>query len=318
MDKNTTVYRQRRGKANESGKAMQAGRRLTAFAALCIITVYFAMIGSSVALRLEWIMKVQIVPVALSVSGSLILIWGLLTLLFGRIYCSMVCPAGITQDIAARLPRASSRLSRRHPYRYHQPHNRFRYAWLAVTVVTAAAGLSIILSLFDPDTAFSRIMTCLVRPLIDAGAGRTVAVGSAAGIVTALLTLAVIVIVPLRRGRLLCNTVCPVGAALSLVSRNSVYRMDINTDLCVNCGRCEGVCKAECIDYKEHSVDMSRCVVCFNCTAECENGAITYTRRRHHLSIPMLMKQPPQRAATMSAGPAARQSITSESTKSPQ
>ncbi len=63
----------------------------------------------------------------------------------------------------------------------------------------------------------------------------------------------------------ICNTLCPVGTILGCVSRNSAMRIDIDTDRCIQCRRCEHVCKAECIDMQSHVVDMSRCVVCFDC-----------------------------------------------------
>lgn len=297
MSKNPPVFRRDERDANGAGKALQTGRRVTAVVALSVMVVFFVMLGTSAALRLKWIADVQLMPVVLSVSGSLILFWALVTLLFGRVYCSMVCPTGILQDVAARVPRRSRRLKFRRGFRYHTAHNKFRYMWLAVTVLSAIAGMSMLMALLDPYGTFGRFMTYLLRPLIAVAKGETVVAGTIAGIAVAAVTLIAVVAVATKRGRLICNTVCPVGSALSLLSRHSVYGMDINTDACVNCGLCERVCKAECIDSKGHTVDMSRCVVCFNCTAVCDSGAITYTRRRHRLSIPMLMKVPGPRAA---------------------
>lgn len=297
-----TIYRRREGRGNGRGKALQLCRRLTAVVALSVVVLYFVMVGTSLALKLQWIEKIQIVPVALTVSGSMIAFWVVVTLLFGRVYCSMVCPAGILQDISARLPRIGKRPRKYRGYRYREAYNSFRYLWLAVIVVSAMLGLSLLLALFDPYCAFGRIMTYLLRPLIATASGGEVVVGTAAGIAVAVVTLVALVAVAIKRGRLLCNTLCPVGAALSLLSRHSVYGMDINTDTCVNCGLCEQVCKAECINAKWHTVDMSRCVVCFNCTAVCDSGSISYTRRKHKLSIPMLMRLPVTRVtATIEA-----------------
>lgn len=311
MSKQPSIYRRSEGCTNTGGKALQLGRRVTAVVALTLMTVYFVMIGTSAAIKFQWITRIQIVPAILSVSGSLILLWTAVTLLFGRVYCSMACPIGIVQDIAARMPRLSRKKQFRRSYRHHEAHNRFRYTWLALIVVSAVAGLSLMLALFDPYGTFGRIMTYLLRPLIDSGNGATMATGSIVGIVVAAIALTAIVIIPMKRGRLICNTVCPVGSVLSLLSRHSVYGMDINTDACVNCGLCARVCKAECIDTKSHTVDMSRCVVCFNCTAVCDSGAITYTRRRHRLSIPMLMKAPGERAAATIDAPGTHDAVNS-------
>lgn len=296
------IYRRSDSGSNSRGKGLQLCRRITAVVALSVMVLYFVLLGTSAALKLQWIATAQIVPLVLAVSGSLIAFWVIVTLLFGRVYCSMLCPMGITQDLVARIPRLSRKKRFRRGYRYHISHNRFRYLWLAIIVLSALSGLSLMLSLFDPYSAFGRIMTYLLRPLIEAVSGSTVVVGTLIGVAVAAATLVVVVVVAMKRGRLICNTICPVGSVLSLLGRHSVYGMDINTDACVNCGLCERVCKSECIDSKSHIVDMSRCVVCFNCAAVCDSGAITYTRRRHRLSIPMMMKIPgPRVTATIDA-----------------
>lgn len=298
MKENTTLYRKSHRKANSQGKALQLGRRVTAIVALTVMTLFFVMLGTSAALKLKWITGVQLVPVILSVSGSLILLWLLITILFGRVYCSMVCPTGIVQDLSARVPRRSRKLKFRRSYKFHAAHNKFRYIWLGLIILSSLAGMSMMLALFDPYATYGRFMTYLLRPLIATAQGGTIVAGTVTGIIIAAVTLTAVIAVSMKRGRLICNTVCPVGSLLSLVSRHSVFGMDINTDACVNCGLCERVCKAECINYKAHTVDMSRCVVCFDCTTVCDSGAITYTKRKHRLAIPMLMKVGGPRTAT--------------------
>lgn len=301
MGNKSTIYHNRRNGGISGGRLLQLGRRVTAVAALSIMVLFFVMLGTSAALKLKWIATIQIVPMALSVSGSLILFWLVVTLLFGRVYCSMVCPMGILQDLSARVPRRTRKLKFRRGYKYHAASNKFRYIWLGIIILSLIAGMSMLLALFDPYGAFGRFMTYLLRPLIAVAKGNEIVGGTLLGIVIAGVTFVAVVAVSMWRGRLICNTVCPVGSALSIVSRHSVFGMDINTDACVNCGLCARVCKAECIDARQHTVDMSRCVVCFNCTAVCDNGAITYTARKHRLAMPMLMKVPgPRAAATFS------------------
>jgi ferredoxin len=61
------------------------------------------------------------------------------------------------------------------------------------------------------------------------------------------------------------------------MSRISVFRIKIRTDLCTQCGKCSLVCKANCINIKDQEVDLSRCVGCFNCISSCPEGGIKYT-----------------------------------------
>ncbi len=269
---------------------------LVLLAACCSL---FTALSARVALGLDWVARLQLVPLALAGCTSALLAWVALTLLFGRLYCSWFCPMGAVQDIFARLPRLTRKLAFRHRYSYKRPLNRLRYAWLALVVAAWGVGVGLLLSLFDPYSAFGRVASRLIAPLWGWLWGNPVAFASVAAFAVAVVTLAAIGAAAAWRGRLYCNTLCPVGSALSLLSRHSLLHFDIDTDLCVNCGACGRVCKAECIDQADHVVDSSRCVMCFNCVAACNEKAIRYTANRKKLSIPLMQKV--QQPATSSA-----------------
>ena len=95
-------------------------------------------------------------------------------------------------------------------------------------------------------------------------------------LLTGLLTLVLIFACAWLWGRAYCNTVCPVGTTLGLVSRFALFRPVIDTDKCTSCGRCERGCRSSCIDAKAHKIDASRCVNCFDCLDNCQEGALTY------------------------------------------
>lgn len=263
-------------------------------AVLMFLSVALFLTGSAwgVALHFKWAARIQLVPVIMSVSITGIVILLAVTFIFGRIYCSTVCPMGFFQDVFARLLRHNRKAARRHRYRYVPARNVLRYSWLAIVTLTSAAGITILLTLTDPYSAFSRMAVCLVRPLIVTDTLVPLAAGTLTGIIVAASTFLGIALWSFRTGRSFCNTLCPAGAALSLCSRHSLYRMDINTDLCINCHLCEDLCKARCIDTRSHTVDASRCVVCFDCIGSCPAAAIRYTRHRFRLSIPMMIKVP--------------------------
>lgn len=222
-----------------------------------------------------FVSKMQLVPAIAACSVLWMMIWVAVTLIFGRIYCSTVCPAGALMDAVSRITRRRSKY-----YVYSKPHHRLRVVVVVAVVLSAFLGLSAVVAITDPYSAFTRMVSAIVRP---------VSVG-VAGLVVAVLTFIGIALVAYRRGRLICNTVCPVGTVLGGLSRFSVYHPDINTDLCTNCGRCADVCKAECIDLKDHVVDSTRCVVCFDCMDVCRDEAITYRRGNHRLAMPMLQR----------------------------
>lgn len=242
---------------------------LTSIRALAA-TAIFISVAAGVPCMLS---KMQIVPAIAACATLWLVIWFAVTIIAGRIYCSTICPTGALIDLIAKIS-----LRKKKYYKYSAPQNRLRLSALIIIIICTAAGLSAIASLFDPYSAFARIASAISRPL---------AIG-AGGLVTAVCTMALIIAVSWRRGRLICNTICPVGTLLGSVSKYSVYRADINTDLCTNCGKCSDACASECINLTDHVIDTSRCTVCFDCMAVCPDNAITYRRGRHQLTMPML------------------------------
>ena len=81
------------------------------------------------------------------------------------------------------------------------------------------------------------------------------------------------------RGRIYCNTLCPVGAVLSLLGRKPLYRITLLQEMCVCCGMCEAACKGGAINAKMKSVLAENCVMCFNCIGACKRGGVTIEKR---------------------------------------
>lgn len=266
---------------------------LLLFAAMVLLLVT---LESRIATAFGWVARIQIFPLALSGAITAIALWLGITLLFGRIYCSGICPMGVLQDIFIRSGRLTRRSRMHRRFRYSMPRNKTRYTILAIVAGSAVMGLTLFPSLFDPYSAFARIGSEILLPGAQWLSGQPVLVASALALAIAAVTLAAVALVAFRHGRLICNTVCPIGATLGLFSRWSLFHFDIDTDLCVNCRKCEHACKAGCIDVGSHVIDGSRCVNCFNCVEACDSHALRYTTRRKRLSIPMM--QPVNNAAS--------------------
>ena len=105
------------------------------------------------------------------------------------------------------------------------------------------------------------------------------------------------------KGRLYCNTVCPVGTFLGLLSRISLFRLGFDPASCKKCGKCVKSCKAQCLNLKEYKIDSSRCVACYDCVRSCSEGGIRYrwfTRVRQQIPA-QKKKVPPASAPSSSA-----------------
>ncbi|MDE6136017.1 MAG: 4Fe-4S binding protein [Muribaculaceae bacterium] len=241
--------------------------------------------------------RMQLLPAVLAGSAAWLLLWATATMALGRIYCSTACPMGALMDGVARLRMAWERGRVRRngvrgvrPYRWRAASVGGRYSLLAIVVLCMALGFSVVPAVTDPYSAYARMVVAACRPL-------GVSLLSA---VVAVATLVAVVSTAWRNGRFLCNTWCPVGSALSLVSRHSVWHMDVDTDLCVHCLKCVDACKAQCINPADMTVDTARCVVCFNCADVCEPGAMTFRRGQHRLVTPLMQRAEAPSAAAPS------------------
>jgi ferredoxin len=241
----------------------------------------------------HWAASTQFVPSVLgfaagSAAGVAALLVLASALLAGRLYCSFLCPLGVLQDVVSRLAaRWRPRL------RYAKPWNALRYGLLWATVLAILGGWGgAVLTLLDPYSNFGRITSGLIRPALAAANNAVVRLAGIAGLrilvhvripwagagvlAVPALALTVIAVVSARRGRLCCNTVCPVGTLLGLAARGATFRLAIDKAACRRCGDCVAVCKAQCIDLRTVTLDFSRCVTCFNCVGACRHGGIGY------------------------------------------
>ena len=239
--------------------------------------------------------QIQLVPALLAVNVTALVSIAAVTLLFGRIYCSTLCPLGVFQDLAISAARVVSKKR----FAYEPAHTVLRYGLLAVVGTAFAFGFAAVPALVDPYSMYGRIVTHLLLPAMyaanNAVAWATDSLGHPLvfkqeifirGILAfsvALVSLIAIGFLAAKWGRLYCNTVCPAGCLLALLSRRPLFRIVIDGDKCVGCGLCERACKASCIDAKACTVDVGRCVGCFDCLGACRKGAIRYTAARSAL-----------------------------------
>jgi polyferredoxin len=254
---------------------------------LALITLLFLDFTGTLHHWLSWMAKIQFLPAVLALNVGVIVALVVLTLIFGRIYCSVICPLGVFQDVLARLRRKKNK------YGYSKEVRWLRYPVLVLFVIALVAGVGAFFQLLAPYSAYGRIATMIFQPIWMLGNNLFAKVAENADsyafysvdvwmksmpvFIIALVTLIVLLVLAWRGGRTYCNTICPVGTILSFISRFSFLKIRFNADKCKNCSMCSKNCKAACIDYKTHTVDYSRCVVCGNCIDSCKFGALKYS-----------------------------------------
>ena len=237
----------------------------------------------------------QLIPAIMNGMIGLVLLWIVVTLLFGRLYCSAICPLGILQDVVLRVKKwfyRARKQKKKLRTAYERPHNIVRYSLLGLGAAGVLTGWTALILWLDPYSNFGRVAVAAFKPL---------AVGINNGLSSLLMRfgnyslyhyeilhlntfltvfgialLVLLVVLVWRKERIWCNTICPVGTFLGLISRFSLFRVSIDETKCNHCKLCSSDCKSRCIDEANFRVDASRCVACYNCLDKCKRDAIGY------------------------------------------
>lgn len=253
------------------------------------ITLLFLDFTGTIHAYFGWMAKIQFIPALLAVNAGIVIMLVLITFLFGRIYCSVVCPLGAFQDILSHW----SNKHKRNRFVYTPAKNILRIVVLVTFIILTVAGLTSIASLIAPYSAYGRIASNLFAPIYQSGnnllaylserldsyafySSNYVFMKSVVTFAVALITFIIIGVLAWRNGRTYCNTICPVGTILGFFSRFSLFKVTFDTSKCNGCKLCSKNCKASCINAEEHKIDYSRCVACMDCLHNCKQGAISY------------------------------------------
>ena len=253
------------------------------------ITLFFLDFTGTLHAWLGWMAKIQFLPAVLALNFGIVAGLLILTLLFGRVYCSVICPLGVMQDIISWI-HGKTKKKNRFRFNYSPAKNVLRYGVLVLFIAGLALGAHSIAIMIAPYSAYGRIAGNLFAPIyqwannglamiaerVDSYAfySTEVWMKSLPTFVVAAVTFAVIFVLAWKNGRTWCNTICPVGTVLGFLSRFSIFAPAIDSEKCHSCGLCGRRCKSSCIDMQNHQIDLSRCVACMDCIETCKGGAV--------------------------------------------
>ena len=268
-------------------------RLIVALVFFILITLLFLDFTGTLLGWFGWLAKIQFLPAVLALNVGVILLWVVLTLVFGRVYCSVICPLGVFQDVVSWF--SGRRKKKKYRFSYSPAVSWLRYGVLGVFIIAMIAGIGSVVALLAPYSSYGRIVSNLFAPVYQWGNNvlayfaersdsyafyeTSVWLKSLPTFIIAAGTFVVLVVLAWRNGRTYCNTICPVGTVLGFFSRYSLFRPEIDAEKCTNCSLCSRKCKAACINYKDHRIDYSRCVTCMDCIDSCKHGAISYKYR---------------------------------------
>lgn len=269
-------------------------RRILALIFFVGITLLFLDFTGTLHAWLGWMAKIQFLPAVLALNVGVVAILVALTLIFGRVYCSVICPLGVMQDGVSWL--SGRRKKKRYRFSYSPAVNWLRYSVFGIFILAVVLGIGSLVALLAPYSSFGRIVSNLFAPIYDWGNNllayiaerrnsyafysTDVWIRSIPTFIIAAVTFAILCALAWRNGRTYCNTICPVGTVLGFLSRFSLFKITIDRNKCIECGLCSRKCKAACINSKEHRIDYSRCVMCMDCLDTCTHDAIHYSLRK--------------------------------------
>lgn len=252
-----------------------------------LITLLFLDFSGALHAYFGWMAKLQFVPAILASSFVILIAIVVITVLFGRIYCSVICPLGIYQDGIAHI--AEKRKKKRYSFKRRK---KYSYGIGLIFFLLIAFGFTGVAIFIEPYSIFGRFASNLFSPVyrlinnvLAYFAERwnsyafyhvDVYIKSLPMFIIAIAYFLTISVLALVNGRWYCNNICPVGTVLGCLSKFSLFKPHFDEEKCVSCGLCEKNCRCSAIDSKKHEIDYSKCVACFNCISKCNKGAMKY------------------------------------------
>ena len=143
-------------------------RKIRIFAAtfcFVLITLLFLDFTGTIHAWFGWLAKIQFWPALLALNVGVVVGLIILTLLLGRVYCSVICPLGVLQDIISWFA------SKRKKYRFsYSPALKWvRYGTLVIFILACIAGIGSLVALISPYSAYGRIASNLFAPIYQEG-----------------------------------------------------------------------------------------------------------------------------------------------------
>lgn len=188
----------------------------------------------------------------------------------GRLICGFLCPFGFVQDLLHKIPLPKVTV----PNKLDRALRFLKYAVLVLFVLLLPVLAANRFGVGDPwfckyicpaGTLEGGIPLLLMNDGLRKAAG--VLFSWKTGVLVAVILGSVFI------SRFFCRYLCPLGAFYALFNRFAFYRMNVDKEKCVGCGKCEAVCPMA-VKVTEN-INCGECIRCGKCGAACPTGAIS-------------------------------------------
>jgi ferredoxin-type protein NapH len=186
----------------------------------------------------------------------------LATVVLGRVFCSWMCPVGFVLE----LNQWTNGLLKKSGIHRGLRIRDFRYALLALSMILAFLLAFPLISVFDPPHMLGRELMYVFthEELSLSGTG---------------FLLGILLFETFSTSRAWCSCFCPSGGALSIIGARRAWRINMESDKCTQCLKCDETCPygLEPMGLAlGRGFDWAKCDNCGLCRDACPFKAITY------------------------------------------
>lgn len=184
-----------------------------------------------------------------------------LTILFRRSFCGLICPFGAIQEFFAMLGHKPFRRKKVMPPNLDKPLRYLKYIIFFVTIAYAWKTAGLWMAPYDPWSAYAHLPEGIANVWAE----------SSIGLILLLITL----LGSLLYDRFFCKYLCPMGAFYGLLGKLSPFKVVRNKNICVNCGICSKYCPMNIDVQHSLKVTSAECINCQLCVLKCpKEGAL--------------------------------------------
>ncbi|MBQ3049438.1 MAG: 4Fe-4S binding protein [Oscillospiraceae bacterium] len=189
--------------------------------------------------------------------------------IFGRFICGFLCPFGLIQELLYKISVPKIKVPKK-------PDKLLRYLKYVVLVLFVLVLPAVLVNEFGIGSPYFCKWLCPVGtleggiPLLLLNEGLRAMAGKnfywKLSLTFVLLALSTTIYRPF------CKYLCPLGAVYAFFNKVSFFRMQVNEEKCIGCGKCEKTCPMGVEVLKD--INSTECIRCGKCKDVCPCGAI--------------------------------------------